>query len=176
MTEPLHVIDLNPVDRITTDAIGEPGSRAFYIQARKGARLVTLLCEKEHVAGLALAIDQVLLTLADDDPDAVVDPDPVILGGMGLESPIEPLFRVGQVNLGYDQVTERLIIIAYELQDEDDPRPPTVTRLWATQAQMRSFSIHGQNVVAAGRSRCTMCGEPMDPEGHFCLRKNGHKS
>lgn len=176
MTEPVHVIDMNPVDRITTDAIGEPGNRVFYIQARKGSRLVTLMCEKEHVAGLSLAIEQVLLSLADDDPDAVVEPDPALLGGMELESPLEPLFRVGQVNLGYDQVTERLILIAYELLEEDEARPPTVTRLWATQAQMRAFSIHGQEVVAAGRARCAMCGDPIDPEGHFCLRKNGHKS
>ena len=74
MTDPYDVYDLNPVDRITADAIGDPGSRVFYLQARKGRHLVTMICEKEHVAALALATDQVLMTLADDDADAVVDP------------------------------------------------------------------------------------------------------
>jgi uncharacterized repeat protein (TIGR03847 family) len=176
MTEPYKVYDLNPVDRITTDAIGEPGHRVFYIQGRKGTHLLTVICEKEHVAGLTVAIEQILLSLAGNDADAVVDPDGAIDGGMDLEYPLEPVFRAGQVNLGYDQVTERLVIIAYELQEEEDASPLSVARFWATPAQMRAFGIHGQEVVAAGRPRCSMCGEPIEPEGHFCPRKNGHKT
>lgn len=173
---PDETFDLNPVDRITADAIGDPGNRVFYIQARKGHRLVTVICEKEHVAALATATEQILLSLADDDADAVVEPDPVIDAGMDLEYPLEPVFRAGQVNLGYDQVSERLVVIAYELLDEDDESRPSVARFWATLEQMRAFSIHGQEVVAAGRPSCAMCGEPMDPEGHFCPRKNGHRT
>ncbi len=173
---PYQIFDLNPVDWLTTDAIGEPGKRVFYLQARQRQRLVTIICEKEHVAALAMAIDHVLLSQVDGDADAVVEPDPVIDGGMDLEYPLEPAFRAGRVNLGYDQVSELLVIIAYELMDEDDDTPPSVARFWATPAQMRAFSIHGQEVVAAGRPICAMCGEPIDPEGHFCPRKNGHRT
>jgi uncharacterized repeat protein (TIGR03847 family) len=176
MTMPYAVFDLNPVDRITADAVGEPGKRVFYIQARKGRRQVTLLCEKEHVAALAMATEQVLLALAKGDADAVIEPDPVLHGGMDLEYPLEPDFRVGEVNLGYDEVTQRLVVIAYEQMEEGDDSPPSVARFWATPAQMRAFSIHGQDVVAAGRPRCAMCGEPIDPEGHFCPRRNGHRT
>jgi uncharacterized repeat protein (TIGR03847 family) len=173
---PYQIFDLNPVDWITADAVGEPGKRVFYLQARQKRRLVTLICEKEHVAALALAIDQLLLSLVDGNADAIVDPDPVIDRGMGLEMPLEPAFRVGRVNLGYDKDSDRLFIIAYELvEEEEDDTSPSVARFWATPAQMRAFSIHGQEVVAAGRPICTMCGEPMDPEGHFCPRKNGHR-
>jgi uncharacterized repeat protein (TIGR03847 family) len=146
------------------------------MQGRKGQRLVTLICEKEHVAALAVAVDHLLLALADGDVDAVSEPDPIIETGMDLEYPLDPAFRVGQVNLGYDQVTERLVVIAHELLEEGDEATPSVARFWATPAQMRAFSIHGQDVVAAGRPRCAMCGEPMDPEGHFCPRKNGHRT
>lgn len=174
---PYQVFDLNPVDRITTDAIGEPGNRVFYLQGRKGRRLVTLICEKEHVAALATAIDHLLLALVDGDVDAVVEPDPVINSGMDLEYPLEPAFRVGQVNLGYDRVSERLVVIAHEVggEDEEDDTP-SVARFWATPAQMRALSIRGQEVVAAGRPKCAMCGEPIDPEGHFCPRRNGHRT
>jgi uncharacterized repeat protein (TIGR03847 family) len=175
MTMPYQVFDLNPVDRITADAIGEPGQRVFYLQARKGGRLVTLICEKEHVAALAIAIEELLVSLVDDEADAA-EPDPVIHEGMELEVPLDPAFRVAQVNLGYDQVSSRLVVIAYELLDEDDDSRPSVARFWATPAQMRAFSIHGQEVVAAGRPSCAMCGEPIDPEGHFCPRKNGHRT
>jgi len=173
---PYQVFDLNPVDRITADAIGEPGHRVFYLQARQGSSLVTILCEKEQVSALALAIDQVLLSLADDDADAVVEPDPMLERGMDLEYPLEPAFRAGQVNLGYDQVSEHLVIIAHELMAEDDESPPSVARFWATPAQMRAFSIHTQDIVAAGRPICAMCGQPIDPEGHFCPRRNGHRT
>ena len=173
---PYQVFDLNPVDRITTDAIGEPGKRVCYLQARKGRQLVTVICEKEHVAALAMAIERVLLSLADDDADAVIEPDPIIHEGMDLEYPLEPIFRTGRVNMGYDQDSEMLVIIAYELVDEVDEDLASVARFWATQAQMRAFSIHGQEVVEAGRPMCTMCGEPIDPEGHFCPRKNGDRT
>jgi len=175
MIMPYQIFDLNPVDRITSDAIGEPGKRVFYLQARQGRRLVTLICEKEHVAALAAAIDQVLLSLVEGNADAVIEPDSVINRGMGLESPLEPAFRVGRVNLGYDKDGGRLFIVAYELMEEGDDTPPSVARFWATPAQMRALSIHGQEVVAAGRPICAMCGEPMDPEGHFCPRRNGHR-
>ena len=175
MTMPYQVFDLNPVDRITADAIGEPGKRVFYLQARKGHQLITVICEKEHVAALSMAIDQVLLSLADDDAEAVVEPDPIINEGMDPEYPLEPVFRAGRVNMDYDQVSELLVTLAYELMDEDDETPTSVARFWATQAQMRAFSIHGQEVIAAGRPTCAMCGEPIDPEGHFCPRKNGDR-
>jgi uncharacterized repeat protein (TIGR03847 family) len=173
---PYEVFDLNPVERITADAIGEPGKRVFYLQARKGLDLVTVICEKEHVAALAIATEQILLSLADDAADAVVESDLAIDGSMELEYPLEPVFRAGQVNLGYDQVSEQLVVIAYELLDEDDESRPSVARFWATLAQMRAFGIHGQEVVAAGRPTCAMCGEAMDPDGHFCPRKNGHRT
>jgi len=42
-------MDLGIVDRITADAVGEPGMRTFYLQARAGAELVTVIVEKEQV-------------------------------------------------------------------------------------------------------------------------------
>ena len=173
---PYQTFDMRPVDRLTTDAIGEPGKRVFYIQGRQGSQLVTVICEKEHVALLAQAIDHVLLELAGDDPDAVVEPDPIIQQGMDLEYPLEPAFRTGRVNLGVDQASGNLVIITYEAIDEELEVVPSVAHFWATPAQMRAFSIHGQEVVAAGRPICSMCGQPMDPEGHFCPRKNGHRT
>jgi uncharacterized repeat protein (TIGR03847 family) len=172
---PYQTFDLRPVDRITADAIGEPGKRVFYLQARKGSQLVSIICEKEHVAALALAIDRLLLSMAGYDADAVVEPDPVIHRGMDLEYPLEPAFRAGQVNLGFDRASKEMVVIAEEIDEEDDGIP-SVARFWATPAQMRAFSIHGQEVVAAGRPICAMCGEPMDPAGHFCPRRNGHRT
>ena len=172
---PHAVYDLNPVDRITAGAVGEPGNRVFYIQARKGRRLVTVMCEKEQLAALAYAIDQLLLHLAGDDAEAVAEPDPALEGKMELELPLAPVLRTGQLSLGYDQLSGRVVIVAEELVEEGQEAKPSVGRFWATPGQVRAFSIRGQEVVAAGRRRCAMCGEPIDPSGHFCPRRNGDR-
>ena len=172
---PNQMFDLNPVDYVVPGAVGEPGKRVFYLQARKGHRLITVVCEKEHVAALVVAAERLLLALAGEEADTVAEPDPVTLA-MALEVPLEPLFRVGQINLGYDEISKQVVIIAYESLPEGDESTPSAVRLWTTPAQMRAFAIRGQEVVAAGRPACAMCGQPVDPEGHFCPRRNGHKT
>jgi uncharacterized repeat protein (TIGR03847 family) len=49
-----------------------------------------------------------------------------------------------------------------------------VARLWAGLPQMRALSRAAQEVVSQGRPICPLCGQPIDPEGHFCPRSNGH--
>lgn len=53
---PSRLIELNPVSRITVGAIGEPGRRTFYLQARRGPMLLTLVCEKDQVSELCIAL------------------------------------------------------------------------------------------------------------------------
>ena len=48
-------------------------------------------------------------------------------------------------------------------------------RFWATREQMLSLARHGAAVCAAGRPRCQLCGNPLDPEGHQCPALNGHR-
>lgn len=42
--------DLNPVDQIVADAMGEPGKRTFFLQARAGRQLVSLVLESRKLA------------------------------------------------------------------------------------------------------------------------------
>ncbi|HOQ53879.1 MAG TPA: DUF3090 family protein [Micropruina sp.] len=32
----------------------------------------------------------------------------------------------------------------------------------------RAFAIRTLEVVGAGRPSCSLCGQPMNPEGHLC--------
>ena len=61
--------DLDPVTRLTADAVGEPGQRTFYLQAASGADQVTLLVEKEQVRRLAESLETWLPELASDRPE-----------------------------------------------------------------------------------------------------------
>src|SRR3972149_2003813 len=55
--------DINPVTHLTTGAIGPPGKRVFYLQARSEAELITLIVEKQQVQSLAVGLEEFLAEL-----------------------------------------------------------------------------------------------------------------
>ena len=93
---------------------------------------------------------------------------------MELAEPVDPVFRIGQLGLGYDQASKLLVMVAYELPEEENPATVNVVRFWATPEQMRKLARHAAVLIAAGRPLCVLCGRPIDPEGHFCPKRNGH--
>jgi uncharacterized repeat protein (TIGR03847 family) len=172
--------DFNPVEHIVADAVGEPGQRTFFLQARQGKEMVSLLMEKQQIAALAASVLQLLEELAQQDPDLPpVDTQPQ--GGLRLQEPVTPAFRVGQLGLGYDEAHDMVVIVAQSLDEPEDPEESTVelepklaARFFATRDQMQALSEHALEVVSAGRPECPLCGRPIDPDGHFCPRTNGH--
>ena len=165
--------DLKPVTHITADAIGPTGQRIFYLQASRENVLVTLLLEKEQVQALALGVEQMLQELEKRRPQRAGELELISQYDMMLREPLEPAFRVGQLGLGYDEDADLIIIVAQELAEANNER--SVARFWATRAQMQALSEHSFQVVESGRPTCPLCGQPMDPEGHFCPRHNGHQ-
>lgn len=170
-------IELRPVGHITTDAIGPAGKRVFYIQAWKDDRTITLTVEKTQIQSLAVGVEQFLAdvnTKFVDLPDASAEYDE---DQMHVHPPVEPLFRVGQLGLGYDPESD---LVAIELRaapesDEQIDEELAVVRFWCTRSQIRAMANWGLELTSRGRPLCPQCGQPMDPEGHFCARKNGHK-
>ncbi len=165
---PPELIELRDVDFITIDTIGPPGQRTFYLQAAQANRIVTLIIEKEHAAALSIAISGLLGRFGDmeEEPD---------LAGMDLIHPVEPLFRVGQLGLGYDQVRDMLVIMAEEVETEGRRRR-IKAHIWADRAQMSALARKSAAVVASGRPICPLCNEPIDPgTKHVCTRGNGRK-
>ena len=164
--------DLDPVTRITAHAVGEPGKRVFYLQARHDRQLVSLICEKEQVRALAQAINQLLEDLAEKNPLLSSSDDMIILAtDMSLEEPLESRFRVAQMGIGYDADRDMVILVMQGLQEEEGEEVPTA-RFSATRQQMRALSEHAARVVAQGRKICGNCGRPIDPTGHFCPQMN----
>jgi uncharacterized repeat protein (TIGR03847 family) len=170
------LIELRPVDHVTTDAIGPAGKRIFYIQAWKEDRTVSVIVEKAQVQSLAAGIEQFLAELNTkfaDLPSASADYDE---DQMHVHPPVDPLFRTAQLGLGYDPEQD---LVALELREaaEADPAAAegSVLRLWCTRSQLRAMANWGIEISSRGRPLCPQCGQPMDPEGHFCVKKNGHK-
>ncbi|MBL8058708.1 MAG: DUF3090 domain-containing protein [Anaerolineales bacterium] len=173
---PGQVYELNPASHITTGAVGQPGQRVFYLQALQGAETVTLIVEKLQVEALAQSILQMVEELYEKFPDlARVEAD-YRAERMTLKKPIDPAFRVGQLGLGYDADRDLIVLVAQEVTTEQrGPEEAGVARLFATRTQMLALAEHGRAIVRQGRPICGLCGQPMDPAGHFCPRSNGHK-
>ena len=173
-----YAYDLNPVQRIVADAIGEPGDRTFFLQGASGSEVVSVVLEKQEVANLAISVLQLLEELEERHPDL---PQHQWSGGVLVpEVPFEPAFRVSQLIVGYDEDDDMIWIIARALIVSEsgsvvDPESEEVpsARFVATREQMRALSDHALEVVSEGRPTCPLCGNPIDAGGHFCPRSDG---
>jgi uncharacterized repeat protein (TIGR03847 family) len=169
-------IDFRPVNQITVDAIGEPGQRIFLLQAWKGDRSVTLVVEKTHVQLLATGIEELLREVQRDHSELPAASGEYVEGDMRIDPRSEPWFRVGELGLGYDEGDDLVVLMAKELLEEErQAEEAHVARFWATRSQMRAMADWGIEVASRGRPVCAQCGEPIDPAGHFCPKRNGHQ-
>ena len=173
---PRFEIDLDPCEHLTTDAIGAPGQRVFYLQAYQAARTVTIIIEKIQLQSLSVGIEQFLATLAEQNPNLTEASTDFVEAQMRINPPLEPVFRAGEIGLGYDAERDLLVIVTREiLLDGVDPEDAAVIRFWCTRSQARALARWGVEVIQRGRPVCPQCGQPMEPEGHFCPKKNGHR-
>jgi uncharacterized repeat protein (TIGR03847 family) len=175
-------VELDPVDRITADAVGEPGQRTFYLQAGGGGTRVTVVLEKEQVRLLAASILEILQRVGKE-----TDPDAIPPAELALDDPGEGDWRAGRLSIGYQEDRDLLVLDVEELvpdidegdedavDEEEDERVPNELRVWATREQMLALARHAATVVASGRPNCPFCGHPIDPEGHLCPATNGHR-
>jgi uncharacterized repeat protein (TIGR03847 family) len=168
--------EFDEVDMFTAAAIGEPGSRVFYLHARAGQQRVTVKCEKQQVTAIAQYLRRVLSDL----PPPEDRPLP-----FELRDPGELSFVLGPIGLGYDRGNDRLLVQLEELlpstgDDEDDDEDVVTeddpdrghVRLYVTRSQAAAFCEYADELVAAGRPNCQWCGNPIDPDGHPCPRMN----
>jgi uncharacterized repeat protein (TIGR03847 family) len=183
-----EIIELQDVDALGTGAVGEPGKRIFYIQARTESAQLTVLVEKEQIALLASEAVAFLDRLADDFPEV---PIAMPTTAAGLQEPTVPLFRARLIGLGFDPERELVLLELRERPADDsadeelmevdddvasleasDDEPGYVARIYATRAQVRAMAERGVDAVAGGRPPCPLCEQPMDPAGHACPRWN----
>jgi uncharacterized repeat protein (TIGR03847 family) len=169
-------IDLEPTTHITIDAIGKPGSRVFYIQGIKDPQVVTLIVEKAQVQTLAVGVEQFLTELKEKYPVLPESSNEFDEEKMHIYPPVDPLFRVGELGLAYDSERDLMVLVAREIVTEGvEPEEVSLVRFWLTRSQIRAAAAWGLEIASRGRAVCPQCGEPMEPEGHFCPKKNGHK-
>jgi len=191
-------IEFDPVDSIGAGAIGEPGQRAFYIQAEKDGQVLSVLVEKQQVAMLAERVQMLLDQVETQFPEAGTGvPAPLAPDAGQLRGDPVPLFRAVAIGIGFDATRQLVVLELHERplgddeeDDEDgdddengdvDDTPAPVgedegylARLYLTADQARAMATRGSAAVESGRPPCPLCGGPLDPSGHICPRLNGH--
>jgi uncharacterized repeat protein (TIGR03847 family) len=186
---PRRLFVFDPPDRFVAGTVGPAGQRTFFLQARSGGRIVSVSLEKVQVAVLAERLDALLdeldrrgLAAAPAAPAPSGDNEP-------LDEPLNEVFRAGTLTLGWDGEDDLVVVeatdaVEVEEADEeadedgptevaDDPDGPDLLRVRISATQARAFAARAARVVASGRPPCPLCGQPLDPQGHLCPRRNG---
>lgn len=163
-------IELNPVTHLTIGVVGRPGQRTFYLQGSQGVQNISLIMEKEQARLLSNSFGTLLAEL--DDKSSSAQEGEQLLMDMRLREPVEALFRIGNMGLGYNEDTDQIVLVAYELVEEDEE--PNAVSFWTSRPHVQALANHTLEIVRAGRPICGNCGEPIDEEGHFCPHRNGH--
>lgn len=205
-----RIFSFDQPDRFVAGAVGQPGQRTFFLQAAKGAHVVSVALEKAQVAILAERLATLLLALRQRGVDIGEES---LTRTPELAEPVVEEFRVGTLTLGWNPDEERVVIEARELGDEnelddddedseedDDEEEESdvsaaealrtaiarlaesdsamvgnldVVRVQLEPNQALQFASGALAVVQAGRPPCPICGQPLEPTGHFCMRRNG---
>jgi uncharacterized repeat protein (TIGR03847 family) len=168
--------EMDNIDRLTIDAVGKPGERIFFFLARNSNRQLCVILEKIQAQTLAIGIQQFLTDLYQRNPSLIEESKEYDTTVMTITPPVEPLFRVGEIGLLYDADRDLVGIFLRAIRMDDQPLDDLDSlRVWCTREQVSRLSNWTQSVVDRGRKNCPQCGQPMEPEGHFCVKKNGHK-
>jgi uncharacterized repeat protein (TIGR03847 family) len=180
----------DPPERFVTGTVGEPGQRTFFLQARSGSHLVTVALEKQQVAALAERIDELLDEVMASQGGAATIPAVAPLDledGEPLEQPIEEEFRAGTMTLSWDPADARVVIEVFPFteaavvspeqveEDFEEPEPDELLLVRIPAGAARAFVKRASQVLSAGRPSCPFCGNPVDAEGHLCVRMNGFR-
>ena len=117
---PRRIYDFRVPDRFVAGTVGQPGNRTFFLQARKGSALVSVVLEKVQVQVLAERLALLVAEVARRGvqvPEALApsDDDTAPLG-----EPLVEAFRVGTMTLGWDPQREQVVIEARAQQEADE--------------------------------------------------------
>lgn len=191
--------EFDDVRRLATGAIGEPGQRTFFIQVDAEDTVLSVKCEKQQVAVIAMHIRNLLKDLP--------EPESAAARADFVADPTLPDFVLGTVGIGYDRSGGRIFLQLDEMAfdpdaadgefaastlhqgdeddldgdldggldgnigDDDEPDTDRI-RLFLSPAQAVAFCDAADFAVAGGREPCRWCGTPKDPRGHVCPRLN----
>ncbi len=181
MTRAIHVF--RTPDRFVAGTVGEPGNRTFYLQAAHDNRVVSVMLEKQQVAVLAERIGA-LLAEVNRRFGMPLPPEAEVEDLSPLITPVDAEFRVGTMGLGWDAEAHSVVVELLAVSDtefdasvilDDAEEGPDAVRVFLSPESAQQFAARSNRIISAGRPPCPLCDEPLDPEGHLCVRTNGYR-
>ncbi len=177
MKEPV-TFDLGLVEFITPEAVGKPGQRTFKVVIKSSRGEAVVWLEKEQLYQLGVSIKQLTSTRP-----RVAEPAPYITEASPQLPDSKLDFKVGDLALRHDAASDVFTLSAANFNedaevdgttDNDDDEQPLEILVSFRRAQAERLADNAIEVVSSGRKPCPLCGGPVDPAGHFCVKKNGY--
>jgi uncharacterized repeat protein (TIGR03847 family) len=153
--------------------IGEPGERAFFIQVRNKARVVSVALEKAQVQAIANRLELIVAEVRKTNPLISITSLPQ--DDAPLETPLDEEFQVGAISLAWNDLDQILSFELFELEDDEHDEAGHVLEINFDLGMAIAFAQRSKALVNAGRLPCPFCGIPIDPRGHLCPRANGYR-
>ena len=166
-----HQLIFQPATILRVNAIGAPGERTFFLQGGDADNLVTLLVEKVQVQVMAVGVIRMIDGIETEQFDLEKSLARYDEAEMQLVLPVDPLFRVEEVALGYDQEKDLVLLQVSEEGSGDDRQQ---VMFWVTREKMRGLALWALELANRDRS------DPLQPKktggNGFRHSNNGHKS
>ena len=167
--------DFDEVDAFTVGAVGEPGARVFFLQARRGTTRVTVKCEKQQASAIAEYLRRVL----NDLPDAHrASPSPQRWSSPRRSTPRSCSVRWASATTapptGCSCNWKRCSSVDEDgdpIEDEDTDRGHAARVPHPRPGRTRSASTPTPSCRPVAR-RASGARSPINPDGHVCPRMN----
>jgi uncharacterized repeat protein (TIGR03847 family) len=124
---------------------------------------VALWLEKQQVVMLGEAIEELLDTIPAPRGADPAREETTFAGELEV--------RVGTLGLGYDPQAQGF---HFEASDFLTSLPIDAIGFLLDRQRLEGLAREIDEIVAASRPRCVLCGTPLTGEPHFCPESNGH--
>ena len=151
-------------------SVGAPGKRTFFLGIGEKDNWARIWLEKEHLEVLGPAIKQLFLAMAQrkinvPEEDKKREPEDHTPSGFPFVE-----LEVEQISIGYEDELASIAMHVHGTGPEREAGAEVEGRV--TLEQLRELGQETESICAAGRPRCKLCGQPIDPEGHVCPEQN----
>jgi len=140
--------------------VGEPGERIFSIQIECENNYVNLFLEKEQLALISQKINKY---------NSFAQPKKVNI-------PITDKTRINNYKL-IDfalEFEENLNIFDFYFVGVDDQDKGIAAMFYYQNEYAQFFAKNSLKIISQGRPICSLCFNPINKDGHFCIKMNGH--
>jgi uncharacterized repeat protein (TIGR03847 family) len=152
--------------RIIPETFGDPGNRTFRLVLRNDDHEGIVWTEKEQLYELGKYLQE-----ACDDESINLNSTETVPSQLGNDYNGMD-FKCRQMSVSFQKDKGLFYIECREEGETIDDMSSTGFFISGSQAE--SLSKAAISICESGRPICGLCHNPIDPDGHFCPKSNGH--